>query len=331
MLVEEYRGKVLENTHSGRICVVDENGRVIYGTGDVNALTYYRSASKPFQLLPLIMRALNKKYGLTDEEMTVCSASHAGEEMHIRTLESLMFKTCLREDDMIMLPAWPANEEYRDFLKRTDGEKRRIYHNCSGKHLALMLLQRELTGNVSGYWKIESPAQQEVLGVVADISDFPSKQTICGLDGCGVPVFAVPLKGIAAAYMKLANPTAAGNENLTAALTYISNCIKKHPYLIRGHGYLCSEINTLDNIVAKGGAEGVYGFGLKRERIGVSFKISDGSESTWPIIIAEILRQLGYEDDAVYTLLGKLKSTVKVNDNGKEIGSYHASFKLNRF
>ncbi|MCL2675236.1 MAG: asparaginase [Firmicutes bacterium] len=328
MLIEEYRGELLENTHDGRICVVDENGRVIAGVGDTNAFTYYRSVSKPFQFLPLIMRGLHEKYGLTTAETVVCAASHTGEDVHVRALESILKKTGFCEEQLIINPEFPANTAARNRLLANSLPKRKLYHNCAGKHLALMMLQKEITGSAEDYWKLESPAQQEVLRVVAEVSDFPSSEIICGIDGCGVPVFAVPLKGIAKAFVKLACPESAKNTKLSSALNVMADCIAQNPYIIRGHGYLCGEINTLPNIVAKGGAEGVYGFGLKRERIGVSLKIADGTEAVWPLIIAEILRQLDYKDDAAFKLLQNLRGPYKTNHNDTKIGSYRPVFRL---
>lgn len=330
LLVQEYRGNLIENTHEGNICVVDENKRIIFGVGDVNALTYYRSASKPFQLLPLMYRQLEKKYNLTDEEVTVCASSHTGEEIHINALETILQKTNLKEQDMIMLPTLPANEQRRDCLISSGSEKRKLYHNCSGKHLALMLLQRELTGSTKDYWQLSSPAQQEVLKAIAYVSDCQKEKIVCGVDGCGVPVFAVPLHGIAIAYAKLANPGIAGDKQTADALKYILACIKKHPHMIRGHGFLCGEINTLENIIAKGGAEGVYGFGLIKQKIGVSLKIFDGNMDIWPIVIAEILHQLGIVDEQAYLLLSNLKNANKINDNNQEIGVYSPAFKLKK-
>ena len=68
--------------------------------------------------------------------------------------------------------------------------------------------------------------------------------------------------------------------------------MNRYPHLVRGRDYICSVMNSFPNIAAKGGASGVYMFGLKQERLGVMLKIYDGTETSWQPVIAEILRQV---------------------------------------
>ena len=89
-------------------------------------------------------------------------------------------------------------------------------------------------------------------------------------------------------------------------------------------------INHDPNIVAKGGANGVYGIGLKKERLGISFKLKDGTEAMWPVIIAEIFRQIGYQNPETMAMLERLNSGVVFNDNGIAVGTSRAVFKLER-
>ena len=63
-----------------------------------------RSASKPIQVLPTLLAGLHKKYNLSEEEVTICNSSHWGSNHHIYVLQSIMEKTGLKEEDMIMNP-----------------------------------------------------------------------------------------------------------------------------------------------------------------------------------------------------------------------------------
>ena len=58
-LVCEYRGDLLDLTHMGYVCVVDEHSNVVLHLGDPQAKVFYRSASKPIQALPTIARRLD--------------------------------------------------------------------------------------------------------------------------------------------------------------------------------------------------------------------------------------------------------------------------------
>ena len=99
---------------------------------------------------------------------------------------------------------------------------------------------------------------------------------------------------------------------------------------MRGTGYLCSLINHDPNIVAKGGANSVYGIGLKKERLGIALKVKDGNEVIWPIIIREIFRQIGYYNEETDKMLLAQHSGVTVNDNDTPVGELKAVFTLKK-
>jgi L-asparaginase II len=256
------------------------------------------------------------------------AGSHAGEDIHEAALESLLKKTGLNEEDLIMNPTLPANANRYKYFVENKILPRKLLHNCAGKHIALMLLARELGGDIKTYWKLENPAQQEVLKYISYVSEYPIDKIGTGVDGCGVPVFAVPLRNIALSFMKLAYPDKIRDENISRAAARMANLIAENPYMMRGHGYICGELNVDSNIVAKGGAMGIYGFGMKKEKLGVAFKIEDGSEDTWPLIVSNILKQLGYENKKTFEMLDKLCPRYILNDNKKEVGEKRAVFIL---
>ena len=183
LLLEEYRGELLDLTHYGYITVVDEKGKVIYSAGDSNAMVFYRSASKPIQCLPVIARDLDKKYGITEKESAIFAGSHMGEKFHVETLKSIFKKADLKYDDLIMKPATPSAAYANEERIKEGLPKSKFYHNCSGKHAALMLTQRELGGDIRDYWKIDSVGQQEVLRTMSVFSEFPEEKVIIGIDG----------------------------------------------------------------------------------------------------------------------------------------------------
>lgn len=331
LLTEEYRGGLLDLAHYGYISVVDENGRVVYAAGNPEAVVYYRSASKPVQALPVIAHRLDEKYGFTDEETVLFSGSHLGESFHIDALKSIMRKADLDPEDLIMKPTVPGSVQANEDRIRAGLPKSKLYHNCSGKHAALMLIQREMGGNVKDYWKVGSAGQNEVLRTMSALSEYPEEKVVIGVDGCGVPVFAYPMKNIAIAYKNLACVDTIRDDTLREAARRYVPRIHEYPHMMRGTGYLCSLINHDANIVAKGGANGVYGIGLKKERLGISFKIKDGTEAVWPLIIREIFRQIGYYNAETDAMLQSLNSGVTVNDNDTPVGEVKAVFKLEKY
>jgi len=326
-LVYEYRGKLLDLIYNGYLSIVDENSRVIYSVGDPNAVVFYRSSSKPIQALSVIKYGLDKKYGLTDEETVIFAGSHTGEPFHVAALESIIKKAGLTEDLLIMKPTSPSYIESNEMRICQGLPPRKFYHNCSGKHIALMLVQRELGGDVRDYWKPESSVQHEVISTIKTISEVDSVEV--GIDGCGVPVFATGIKNIAAAFKNLACIDTIKDDSLRNAAASFIPRIHQYPHMMRGTGYLCSLLNNDPNIIAKGGANGIYGFGLKKERLGVSFKLVDGTEHTWPLIVLTILRELGCLSNETAERLETLHPQIIYNDNDLDVGRRIPAFELN--
>ena len=329
VLTEEYRGEVLDLIHEGYIAVVDDAGKLLCHAGNPEALVYYRSASKPFQALPVIARGLDEKYGFTEEESVILAGSHLGEDFHVKAIRSMFQKAEMDLNDLIMKPTIPGSNFANEERIRKGLPPEKIYHNCSGKHTGAMVLQKELDSkHIRDYWKVDSAAQKEILRAIAILSEVPEEQVRIGIDGCGVPVFAVPVQNIAIAFKNIACIDTIRDDSLREAAGKFIPRIHKYPHMMRGSGYLCSLINEDPNLVAKGGANGVYGIGLKKERLGIALKIKDGTEAIWPILIREIFKQIGYYRIETFDMLEKLNSGTIINDNGTPVGHCDPVFQL---
>ncbi|MDR0473179.1 MAG: asparaginase [Treponema sp.] len=323
-LVHEYRGDTLDLIHCGHIAIVDEKSQVVYGSGDPESIVFYRSASKPIQALPAISCGLNREFSLTDEETVIFSGSHAGEPFHITALESIFSKSGLSEDMLIMKPAVPMNTEANEERIAKGIPRRKMYHNCSGKHAALMLLQRKLGGETEDYWKPGSPVQCEVMRTIKILGETDNIKA--GVDGCGVPVFAIALRNIAASFKNLVRPEHIHDESLAQAVESYAPQIHRYPLMMAGTGRICTLLNQDQNIIAKGGANGVYGFALKKEGLGIAFKISDGTDQTWPLMVMGILNALGCLSHETNRRLEELHPGVILNDNGTTVGKREIVF-----
>ncbi len=328
ILIEEYRGELLECVHRGYICCVNEDGQVVYSIGDPGFVTFMRSSAKPIQAIPLIKRGIDTKYNLSNKEITVMTGSHRAEPFHVTALESIIDKVKIDEDELICLPTYPLSMNAKEEILRNGGEKRRIYHNCSGKHMGILTLCTDMNCDKREYWNINSPAQQEILSHISMISGYPREQIKVGTDGCGVPVFAMPMKNLAMAYMKMACPDTIGDELTRDAVIKLTKLMNENYEMVSGTDLICSLLLMDDNIVAKGGAKGVYCFGLRDERLGFSIKIIDGSEEEWPLIVASILEQINYKNKDTIDRIKRVFPRVIVNDNNKEVGESIVRFKL---
>ncbi|MDF2684652.1 MAG: asparaginase [Brevibacillus sp.] len=327
-LVEEYRGGVLENVHYGVVCGVNERGEVIYSSGDDMHVAFLRSAAKPFQAIPVAKQKMDEKFGLTSREAALFTASHRGEAYHMEALESLLKKTGISEEELLTNPTYPLNEEPKFACLSQGIAKRRLFHNCSGKHLGFLALSKERGFSTDNYYEIEHPAQQEALDVFADLADYPREQIQLGVDGCGFPVFALPLKHLAISYLKLACPDLIVEKETRDAVIKITGWMTENPDIVASHNFTCTALLEDPNIIAKGGAMGVYGFALKKERISFALKVIDGSELVWPLVIASILMQIGYDnEDTIKRLQALVPKEIK-NDNQRVVGEKRAVFTL---
>lgn len=327
-LVEQHRAHLLENTNYGMVCGVNDKQQLIYELGDASQLTYLRSAAKPIQAISAVRAGVPQKFGLSGEEVAMFAASHRGEAYHIAALESMLHKIGVTEDVLYTHPTYPLNEEPRMECMFAGKPKRRLYHNCSGKHLGVIALCKLMGYPLETYWHIDHPAQQDILHTLSSMADCPVDEIKIGTDGCGFPVFALPLRKIAAAYLKLACPDLIEDEQTQRAVQVITGHMNAHPRMIASHNFICSVLLEDENIVAKGGAKGIYALGLKRERVAFAFKVMDGSEAPWPLIAASILEQIGYENQETIERLHRLTRRTIINDNGDAVGENKAVFRL---
>jgi L-asparaginase II len=134
---------------------------------------------------------------------------------------------------------------------------------------------------------------------------------------------------MATAYLKLACPELIADHEIRTAVQTIVRRMNKHPEMIAGTGRICSALLMDSNIIAKGGAKGIYCFGLKKERLGFAFKVLDGSEDEWPLIAAAILEQIGYDRQETINRMYELAPLVVRNDNNRIVGRNQAVFTLN--
>ena len=138
----------------------------------------------------------------------------------------------------------------------------------------------------------------------------------------------MPIRHIANAYLRLACPDLIGDSGVRSTVERIVKLMNAHPEMIAGTKSVCSALLQDDNIVAKGGAMGVYCFGLKKERLGFVLKIEDGSTDEWTLIIGSILEQIGYKNKTTLERLKTLFPNEIKNDNGYIVGSKKACFVL---
>ena len=164
--------------------------------------------------------------------------------------------------------------------------------------------------------------------MIARFSDTPEDRTAVGTDGCGVPVFGVPLWRIAQSYARLMHPEVLGDSALTEAVAYDRQCIHAFPEKINDFGTPTCLLNADENYIAKDGARGIWCVGLKKERIGIAVKLEDGYDTMLHgLLIARILQQLGVGGEMADALIRCVRMEI-TNDNGVTVGRFESHFSL---
>ncbi|MBP1916227.1 L-asparaginase II [Lederbergia galactosidilyticus] len=320
IVAQEYRNNTLENTHEGIICVVNDKKEIIYQKGNPNQYVYYRSAMKPIQAIPIFTTSVFEKYHLTNREAALFTASQRGEKYHQEALQSLLEKLQLTEEQLVCSSSYPLNEEPKEMYIRSQKSKRKLFHNCAGKHLGIMAYARKKGFAVSGYEREDHPVQREILGYLSELSETTIDKIKLGTDGCGLPIASVPIKNMAISYLKFAAPDLIDNEKTANAVKKISDVMNEFPEIVASHNFICTALLEDPNIVAKGGAQGVYCLALKEERISIALKVLSGTELLWPILVKSLLEKFNYKNKETLNRLQDIYSGVIHNDGGKVVG-----------
>ncbi|MFW5435125.1 asparaginase [Paenibacillus apiarius] len=328
VLVEEFRGDWLECAYTGHVAGVNEHGETLFHVGDEGYVSFMRSSSKPVQALPALLAGVPEHYGLSDEEIVLMTASHRAQKFHVEALESFMKKTGITEDKFVCKPTYPLNSAAKDERIAHGEPPRSLYHNCSGKHLGVLALCKMMGWPTHNYAEPDHPVQQHVLKLMSQLSDMPADRIKLGTDGCGFPVYAIPIRNIALLYLRLACPDLIADEEVRKAVVRLTTLMNKHPFYVSGTELICPTLLQDGNIVAKGGAKGIYCFGLRKQRMGIAFKVMDGSEDQWPLIVAHILKEIEYPNVETIERLKRLSPAETKNDNDRIVGYREPKFHL---
>lgn len=242
---------------------------MLYHYGDPDKYTYWRSAAKPIQAFNVILSGAAEKYGFTDKELAIMCASHYGEKFHLETVQSILSKIGLTENHILGGTVTSLNSKYVLELASKQTELNPMYSDCSGKHAGKLSICQHKNYPLETYKELAHPVQQEILKVITDMCDVKKDDIAIGIDGCSVPVHALPLKNMALAYARLANPEGLASEYKDTS-EKIFTAMNKHPEMISGTDGFCTDLiaETNNKLVGKVGAEGVYCVGVKgKERI----------------------------------------------------------------
>jgi L-asparaginase II len=336
-LVEVWRGPIVESRHRGHLTAVDGEGAAIAELGLPETVTYVRSSGKPFQAIPVIVSGAADRFGFTEQEIAIACGSHSGEPIHVETVRSMLRKIGLDESALKCGVHEPFSAEVARELTRNQKAPSVLQNNCSGKHAAMLALARHVGAPTENYDDWRHPVQQAIAKTVADFSDVPLEQIAVGVDGCGVPVFGIPVRAMALLYARLVWPPESFDPVTRNACKRIVKAMIDFPEMVGGtKDRLDTELIKAGKgrLISKIGAEGVYTVGVLPcaewpSGLGLALKIEDGDDHrARPPAVIDALRQLNVLATDELTALASYAPTVIKNRRGERVGEARAAFTL---
>ncbi|HEY7482940.1 MAG TPA: asparaginase [Streptosporangiaceae bacterium] len=303
VLVEVERSGHVESRHRGVAVGLDGDGRQVVRRGETDVPVFPRSANKPLQATAMLRHGLD----LEGELLALAAASHSGEDFHVGGARRILGRAELTPDALRCPAQWPLDEDAAQELIKAGGRPTRLHMNCSGKHAAM------LATCVVNDWPTESyrdpghPLQVAIRTTIEELAG--EKVAATGVDGCGAPLFALSLTGVARAFRALVLAAPGTPERRVA------DAMRAHPEWTSGTRRDERRLmDALPGLLVKAGAEGVDAFAFADGRAG-AVKIEDGAKRARTPVTVALLQALdlrGAPPDL---------ATVPVHGGGEVVGA----------
>ena len=285
--IEAVRGPLVESVHRVSAVVVDAGGHRLAASGDPELVTFWRSAAKPFQAMPVVADGAADRFGLSSEDLALICASHSSEPVHLDAIDRLLARIGCSESDLGCGGHPPLSEDVARAVVSEGIEPTPRWSNCSGNHAGMLALAKHHGWDTAAYYGGGHPGQDRLLEEVAQWTEVPASDIVLGVDGCTTVCYGLPLAAMALAYARFGSSQAPAAQRIRQAMT-------EHPLMVGGHQRPCSDIMraAAGAVVVKIGAEGVYGATVVDAGIGIALKVEDGGMRSAPTALLAILRQL---------------------------------------
>jgi L-asparaginase II len=318
VLVDVWRGKLVESQHRGAFIAVDAAGRVALSLGEVDRPTYPRSAIKPFQAIPLITTGAASAYGLTPSELAIACASHSGEPIHVATVRAMLGKAGLDESALRCGAHAPLSVDAAEALAASGGRSTPLCNNCSGKHAGMLLVSQHMNWRMDSYTSVDHPLQAYIKALIEQFCGTKLDVDACAVDGCSTPTWAMPLKAIAFGFARFGKPDELPADVGDACREFREDCAH-FPVIAAGTGRLATKVLSAygEEIFIKAGAEGVYAGAIPGTGLGFAVKIDDGARRAAELVAIQLLVKLLPGSRAT---LSKLYSPSVHNWRGLKVG-----------
>lgn len=290
LVVEVLRGTEVESIHEVDVAAVGADGRLAWSRGEARRSVLPRSALKPVQAVPLVRTGLLDTDPLADRRFALACASHGGEPAHVAAVDAWLGDLGLDPARLECGVHVPMHRASADALVAAGESPTPLHNNCSGKHVGFLAVCRHADLESPGYLSPAHPLQKDHLTpVVEEVCGVSLAAEMPGIDGCGIPVWSMPLDRLAAGWAALGRSDE--GRRLHAAMV-------AEPFMVAGTGRACTRLMEAGagRVAVKTGAEGVYcGIALE-SGAAVALKARDGATRAAEMAIEWALAELGAAD-----------------------------------
>ena len=313
-LVTISRSEYIESEHFGCGAIVDSDGKILKEWGDSSQLIFPRSALKPIQSLNLYKDGYIDKVNLTEKQIAFSTSSHFAEDIHQELINDWLKNLNLDESMLACGEDWPwqLHNKFKAYDKYK--KRRKIFHNCSGKHCAHLAVSVERDLPINNYNSQLHPLQKELFDLIENLSEFKINQI--GVDGCTLPNPMLPINKFGYLLAKFTDYKKIDNLG-TIAKKIFESCVNEPDYA-GGADSDNSLLTKLFNkrVFFKNGAEGVFVAIIPEKKISIVVKILDGSARAASTAIAGMISELDLIDKSKLetylnrTILNSIDQTV---------------------
>ena len=293
-LVTISRSGYIESEHFGCGAIVDSDGKILKEWGDSSQLIFPRSALKPIQSLNLYKDGYIDKVNLTEKQIAFSTSSHFAEDIHQELINDWLKNLNLDESMLACGEDWPwqLHNKFKAYEKYK--KRRKIFHNCSGKHCAHLAVSVERDLPINNYNSQLHPLQKELFDLIENLSEFKINQI--GVDGCTLPNPMLPINKFGYLLAKFTDYKKIDNLG-TIAKKIFESCVNEPDYA-GGAESDNSLLTKLFNkrVFFKNGAEGVFVAIIPEKKISIVVKILDGSARAASTAIAGMISELDLID-----------------------------------
>ncbi|HZT11792.1 MAG TPA: asparaginase [Candidatus Baltobacteraceae bacterium] len=325
-VVEVTRGDAVESIHHVAACAMDDRAEVTFALGAIDVPVFLRSAAKPFIAAAAVRAGVVERFGLEPRELAVMAASHTGQAFHVEAVRSILRKIGLDESALQCGAHAPYNAAAAAELAAAGIAPTAIHNNCSGKHAGILALCKAIGADPQTYMELHNAAEQQILELCARLSGERAAQMPIGVDGCGIPVYATPLRNAALSFMRFATLQVEDPRD-ARALSAVRDAMIAHPEYVSGTGEFDTRLMQAGGgtLACKSGAEGVHGLAALAARAGLAVKVLDGASRARGPAVITLLGNLGLTARRVLTDMADFERPIVYNRAGRAVGEIRAA------